>query len=88
MVKFVKELQKVDGKRIDQGIKAMGEQLEQQQAAELGVGQPTVPTTNGAQKPQVPPKSQAAPQPQTAAPPQAAEKVASVGRLLARLHSR
>lgn len=42
MVKLVKELQKVDGKRIDQGIKAMGEQLEQEQAAELGVGQPTV----------------------------------------------
>ena len=43
MVKFVKELQKVDGKRIDQGIKAMGQQLEQEQAAELGVdGQPTV----------------------------------------------
>lgn len=37
MVKFVKELQKVDNKRIDQGIKAMGQQLEQEQAAELGV---------------------------------------------------
>jgi hypothetical protein len=51
MVKFVKELQKVDGKRIDQGIKAMGQQLEQEQASELGVsGVPTidgqVPTTS------------------------------------------
>jgi hypothetical protein len=51
MVKFVKELQKVDGKRIDQGIKAMGQQLEQEQAAELGVsGVPTIdgqaPTTS------------------------------------------
>jgi hypothetical protein len=41
MVKFVKEMQKVDGKRIDQGIKAVGEQLEQEQAAELGVGNQT-----------------------------------------------
>ncbi len=49
MVKFVKELQKVDGKRIDQGIKAMGQQLEQEQAAELGVdGQPTIDGPNGA----------------------------------------
>ena len=49
MVKFVKELQKVDGKRIDQGIKAMGQELEQEQAAELGVdGQPTVDGPAGA----------------------------------------
>lgn len=49
MVKFVKELQKVDGKRIDQGIKAMGQQLEQEQAQELGVeGTPTIDGTGGA----------------------------------------
>lgn len=45
MVKFVKELQKVDAKRVDQGMKAYGQQLEQQQAAELGIGQPTVTNT-------------------------------------------
>lgn len=45
MVKFVKELQKVDGKKVDQGIKAMGQQLEQEQAAELGVD--TAPTIDG-----------------------------------------
>lgn len=45
MVKFVKELQKVDGKKVDQGIKAMGEQLEQEQAQELGVD--TNPTIDG-----------------------------------------
>jgi hypothetical protein len=54
MVKFVKELQKVDGKKIDQGIKAMGEALEQEQAQELGVGQPTVNGTNPSLK--LPPK--------------------------------
>lgn len=49
MVKFVKELQKVDGKRIDQGIKAMSEQLEQEQAAELGVdSNPTIDGAGGA----------------------------------------
>ncbi len=49
MVKFVKELQKVDGKKIDQGIKAMGQELEQEQAAELGVdGTPTVDGPAGA----------------------------------------
>jgi hypothetical protein len=97
MVKFVKEMQKVDGKRIDQGIKAMGEQLEQEQAQELGVGQPTVPTVNGGPKPgagavnpgavQKPPQ-QKPPQAQGPVPPQATEKVAHVGRLLAQLHSR
>lgn len=45
MVKFVKELQKLDGKRIDQGIKAMSQQLEQEQAAELGVD--SAPTIDG-----------------------------------------
>lgn len=45
MVKFVKELQKVDGKRVDQGIKAMGQQLEQEQAQELGVD--SSPTIDG-----------------------------------------
>lgn len=45
MVKFVKELQKVDGKKVDQGIKAMGQQLEQEQAQELGVD--SVPTIDG-----------------------------------------
>lgn len=45
MVKFVKELQKVDGKKIDQGIKAMSEQLEQEQAQELGVD--STPTIDG-----------------------------------------
>jgi len=45
MVKFVKELQKIDGKRIDQGIKAMGTQLEQEQAQELGVD--STPTIDG-----------------------------------------
>lgn len=51
MVKFVKELQKVDGKRIDQGIKAMGQQLEQEQAQELGVdgGMPTIDGSGGQQ---------------------------------------
>lgn len=49
MVKFVKEMQKVDGKRIDEGIKAMGQQLEQEQAAELGVdGTPTIDGPGGA----------------------------------------
>jgi hypothetical protein len=49
MVKFVKELQKVDGKKIDQGIKAMGQQLEQEQAQELGVdGTPTIDGPGGA----------------------------------------
>lgn len=48
MVKFVEMLQKVDAKRVDQGIKAFGQQLEQQQAAELGVGtQPTVKSMPG-----------------------------------------
>jgi hypothetical protein len=46
MVKFVKELQKVDGKKIDQGIKAMGQELEQEQAQELGVDGAT-PTIDG-----------------------------------------
>lgn len=104
MVKFVKELQKVDGKRIDQGIKAFGEQLEQEQAAELGIGQPTVsggagkmPGTMGAPqaqpgapKPQVKPKT-TTPQQQPAAsqvPAEAVEKVANAGRLLARAHVR
>jgi hypothetical protein len=94
MVKFVKEMQKVDGKRIDQGIKAMGEQLEQQQAQELGVGQPTVPTVNQGPKPgpstMNPGAAQKPPQqkpPQAPVPPQATEKVAHVGRLLARLHA-
>lgn len=45
MVKFVKELQKVDGKKVDQGIKAMGQQLEQEQAQELGVD--STPTIDG-----------------------------------------
>jgi hypothetical protein len=45
MVKFVKELQKVDGKKVDQGIKAMGQQLEQEQAQELGVD--NAPTIDG-----------------------------------------
>lgn len=45
MVKFVKELQKVDGKKVDQGIKAMSEQLEQEQAQELGVD--STPTIDG-----------------------------------------
>lgn len=45
MVKFVKELQKLDGKKIDQGIKAMSEQLEQEQAQELGVD--SAPTIDG-----------------------------------------
>lgn len=45
MVKFVKELQKVDGKKIDQGIKAMGQELEQEQAQELGVD--ATPTIDG-----------------------------------------
>jgi hypothetical protein len=91
MVKFVKELQKVDGKRIDQGIKAMGEQLEQQQAQELGVGQPTVPTVNGGPKPGAGAANpNAAPKPQQQAPQvsaQAMQKVAHVGRLLARLRA-
>lgn len=48
MVKFVKELQKVDGKKVDQGIKAMGEQLEQEQAQELGVdSNPTIDGPGG-----------------------------------------
>jgi hypothetical protein len=48
MVKFVKELQKLDGKRIDQGIKAMSQQLEQEQAQELGVdAQPTIDGPGG-----------------------------------------
>jgi hypothetical protein len=45
MVKFVKELQKIDGKKVDQGIKAMGQQLEQEQAQELGVD--STPTIDG-----------------------------------------
>jgi hypothetical protein len=45
MVKFVKELQKIDGKKVDQGIKAMGQQLEQEQAQELGVD--SAPTIDG-----------------------------------------
>lgn len=53
LVKFVKELQKVDGKKVDQGIKAMGQQLEQEQAQELGIdgGMPTIDggTSGGAQ---------------------------------------
>lgn len=49
MVKFVKELQKVDGKKVDQGIKAMGQQLEQEQAQELGVdANPTIDGMGGA----------------------------------------
>lgn len=49
MVKFVKELQKVDGKKVDQGIKAMGQQLEQEQAQELGVdSNPTIDGPGGA----------------------------------------
>ncbi len=49
MVKFVKELQKVDGKKVDQGIKAMGQQLEQEQAQELGVdATPTIDGPGGA----------------------------------------
>lgn len=48
MVKFVKELQKVDGKKVDQGIKAMGQQLEQEQAQELGVdSNPTIDGPGG-----------------------------------------
>lgn len=53
LVKFVNELQKVDGKKVDQGIKAMGQQLEQEQAQELGIdgGTPTIDgnTSGGAQ---------------------------------------
>jgi hypothetical protein len=80
MVKFVKELQKVDGKRIDQGIKAMGQQLEQEQAAELGVdGTPTIEGPGGmgggqsvmAPKPGGTEMPQSAPTPQS--PPQAAQ---------------
>lgn len=52
MVKFVKELQKVDGKKVDQGIKAMGQQLEQEQAQELGIDG-GVPTIDGGGGPQV-----------------------------------
>lgn len=52
MVKFVKELQKVDGKKVDQGIKAMGQQLEQEQAQELGIDG-GVPTIDGGSGPQV-----------------------------------
>lgn len=49
MVKFVKELQKLDGKKIDQGIKAMSQQIEQEQAQELGVdGTPTIDGAGGA----------------------------------------
>lgn len=46
MSKLIKEFQKVDGKRIDKGIKAMGEQLVQQQDAEF----------DGAQSSAVPPQ--------------------------------
>jgi DNA polymerase-3 subunit gamma/tau len=52
MVKFVKELQKVDSKKVDQGIKAMGQQLEQEQAQELGIDG-GVPTIDGGGGPQV-----------------------------------
>jgi hypothetical protein len=45
MVKFVEALQKVDAKRVDQGIKAMQQQLEQEQAAELGVNAGGAPPT-------------------------------------------
>jgi hypothetical protein len=51
MVNFVKELQKVDGKRIDQGIKAMAKQLEQEQAQEMGIDG-GVPTIDGGGGPQ------------------------------------
>lgn len=82
MVKFVKELQKVDGKRIDQGIKAMGQQLEQEQAQELGVdGTPTIDGgMQGGQQVLAPKQDQGAPQeeaapeggpPQQEGPPQA-----------------
>jgi hypothetical protein len=63
MVKFVKELQKVDGKKVDQGIKAMGQQLEQEQAQELGIDG-GVPTIDGGGGPQV-----MAPKPGGAQPP-------------------
>lgn len=60
MVKFVKELQKVDGKRVDQGIKAMGQQLEQEQAQELGVdANPTIDGMGGAGQQVMAPKQQA-----------------------------
>lgn len=65
MVKFVKELQKVDGKRIDQGIKAMGQQLEQEQAQELGVD--STPTIDGSGGAQVLPPKQPNPQGQESA---------------------
>lgn len=96
MVKFVKELQKVDGKRIDDGIKAFGEQLEQEQAAEMGVN--TTPTVNpqpaklGPPKPKQPPGAapgaqEAQPQPQDPMQ-QGATKVAYVARALARVQAR
>lgn len=64
MVKFVKELQKVDGKKVDQGIKAMGQQLEQEQAQELGVdATPTIDGPGGAGGPGGQPGMSMAPKP-------------------------
>ncbi len=92
MIKFVKELQKLDGKKIDQGIKAMSQQLEQEQAQELGIDGGT-PTIDGGGGPQVLAPKQAKnplagkePTAQNQPPIQqsASEKVAYVAQFLAR----
>jgi len=77
MVKFVKELQKIEAKRIDQGIKAMGQQLEQEQAQELGVdGTPTIDGGMAGGQQVLAPKQPGSPpgpgggQPPTGGPPQ------------------
>lgn len=69
MVKFVQELQKVDGKKVDQGIKAMSKQLEQEQAQELGIDG-GAPTIDGGGGPQVMAPKQNAQQPQASVGPQ------------------
>lgn len=76
MEKFIKELQKVDKKYIDQGIKEMGQQVEQ----EMGVASQPQGAFAQPQQPQQP----AAPQPAADSSP--AEKVAHAARLLARRH--
>lgn len=88
MVKFVKELQKVDGKKVDQGIKAMGQQLEQEQAQELGVdATPTIDGPGGAgmggpgksMAPKAPPPEGAAPEGAPQGGPAAAQSEGAEG---------
>lgn len=87
MVKFVKELQKVDGKKVDQGIKAMGQQLEQEQAQELGVDStPTIDGPGGMGAPGgggpgqgMAPKSESPDSPQQAGSPPEAQQAAQLG---------